>query len=477
MPDYQALYRKWRPAVFSDVIGQAHITDTLTAQIKTGHVSHAYLFTGTRGTGKTTCAKILARAVNCENPKDGNPCNVCPACLSILSDSATDVLEIDAASNNGVENIRNIREEAYYSPAVLKKRVYIIDEVHMLSSGAFNALLKTLEEPPSYVLFILATTELHKVPATILSRCQRFDFKRIAPAEISRRLMDVAAKEGALLSTEAADVIAGLADGSMRDGLSVLDRIASSGGPIDAGNVYKTLGLAERENVLSIMTAISSGDLKEALSSFSSLYNSGRNLNSILDELLSLSRDLLIIKTDDSRAAGFLKKYRDAAAALSINELISIASSIQDTLVKTPRGALGRAAAEICIASLACRAEAENPRTRSAEAEKQAETRPEPPAHLINSPILESEESPVPQNGGDAALWKQVVASVHGKINSAAYTHLKNFAAAAVDGSKITVSADDMTLMVISTPAVKAEISSAAEKVFGRAMALAFKTE
>ena len=189
---YQALYRKWRPLQFADVIGQKHITDTLRAQITTGRLSHAYLFAGTRGTGKTTCAKILARAVNCQNPYDGDPCGVCDACTSILDGSVLDVVEIDAASNNGVDNIRDIREETRYAPAVVKKRVYIIDEVHMLSIGAFNALLKTLEEPPSHVLFILATTEIHRVPATILSRCQRFDFRRITPEDIAVRLTEVA---------------------------------------------------------------------------------------------------------------------------------------------------------------------------------------------------------------------------------------------------------------------------------------------
>ena len=220
---YQALYRKWRPQTFADVIGQQHITDTLRAQLQSGRLSHAYLFTGTRGTGKTTCAKILARAVNCEHPVNGDPCNECAACRGILDGSVLDVTEIDAASNNGVDNIRDLRDETRYTPAQVRKRVFIIDEVHMLSIGAFNALLKTLEEPPEHVLFILATTELHKVPATILSRCQRFDFRRIGAEDISRRLLDVAAGEGIALTEGAARLIARLADGAMRDALSMLD--------------------------------------------------------------------------------------------------------------------------------------------------------------------------------------------------------------------------------------------------------------
>ena len=226
---YQALYRKWRPRTFDDVVGQSHITDTLKRQVATGRLSHAYLFTGTRGTGKTTCAKILARAVNCEHPVDGNPCNQCPSCLGIESGSILDVLELDAASNNGVDQVRALRDEAVYTPAAVRKRVYIVDEVHMLSTAAFNALLKILEEPPEHLMFILATTELHKVPATIKSRCQQFSFKRILPGDIAARLAYVAREEGIELRGEGASLLARLADGGLRDALSLLDQCA---GPI-----------------------------------------------------------------------------------------------------------------------------------------------------------------------------------------------------------------------------------------------------
>ena len=222
---YQVLYRKWRPQVFSDVAGQPHVTDTLRRELQEGRLSHAYLFTGSRGTGKTTCAKILAKAVNCCTC-DGNPCNECEICKGIDSGSILDVIEIDAASNNGVDNIRDLREEANFTPVAAKYRVYIIDEVHMLSIGAFNALLKTLEEPPSYVLFILATTEVHKLPATILSRCQRFDFRRIPPEDIAARLEYVAGQEGMELAHDAALLIARIADGALRDALSLLDQCA-----------------------------------------------------------------------------------------------------------------------------------------------------------------------------------------------------------------------------------------------------------
>ena len=217
---YQALYRKWRPKTFDEVVGQEHITETLKSQVRNGRLSHAYLFIGTRGTGKTTCARILARAVNCEHPVDGNPCGRCAACRGILEGSVMDVVELDAASNNGVDNVRALREEAVFSPAEVKKRVYIIDEVHMLSTAAFNALLKILEEPPEHLMFILATTELQKVPATILSRCQRHSFRRLEAETISRYLLTIAEREQMNLEPDAADLIARLADGGVRDALS-----------------------------------------------------------------------------------------------------------------------------------------------------------------------------------------------------------------------------------------------------------------
>ena len=221
---YQALYRKWRPKTFDEVAGQSHITDTLKTQVASGRLSHAYLFTGTRGTGKTTCAKILARAVNCEHPVDGNPCNQCPACRGILDGSILDVLELDAASNNGVDQVRALRDEAVYAPAAVKKRVYIIDEVHMLTIPAFNALLKILEEPPEHLMFILATTELHKVPATVLSRCQRFSFKRILPSDLVGRLNYVAQQEGIDLTGDGAALLARLAQGDQEAKGQLIER-------------------------------------------------------------------------------------------------------------------------------------------------------------------------------------------------------------------------------------------------------------
>ena len=272
---YQALYRKWRPRTFDDVVGQSHITDTLKRQVATGRLSHAYLFTGTRGTGKTTCAKILARAVNCEHPVDGNPCNQCPSCLGIESGSILDVLELDAASNNGVDQVRALRDEAVYTPAAVRKRVYIVDEVHMLSTAAFNALLKILEEPPEHLMFILATTELHKVPATIKSRCQQFSFKRILPGDIAARLAYVAREEGIELRGEGASLLARLADGGLRDALSLLDQCAGPSGPIGEQEVLDALGLAGNLETARLMEQLGGGDTAGALETLARLYGSG----------------------------------------------------------------------------------------------------------------------------------------------------------------------------------------------------------
>ena len=257
MSAYQALYRKYRPQTFDDVSGQLAVTQTLKTQIVSGKLSHAYLFTGSRGTGKTSCAKILAKAVNCLNPQDGNPCNCCTACKAIDSGACMDVLEIDAASNNGVDNVRDLRDDAIYTPSQVKMRVYIIDEVHMLSISAFNALLKIIEEPPEHLLFILATTELHKVPATILSRCQRFSFRRISHEDIAARLQFVAYQENIDLDDSAARVLARMADGGMRDGLSLLDQCASATtGELTAQRVYACLGIAGEQKCGELMQYI-----------------------------------------------------------------------------------------------------------------------------------------------------------------------------------------------------------------------------
>ena len=294
---YRVLYRKWRPQTFSDVIGQEHITSTLAHEIESGKVSHAYLFTGSRGTGKTTCAKIFAKAVNCPHTHNGNPCNECEICKGIDDGSILDVIEIDAASNNGVDNIRDLREEANYTPVHTKYRVYIIDEVHMLSIGAFNALLKTLEEPPEHVKFVLATTEVHKLPATILSRCQRFDFHRITPENISARLKYVAGEEKIELDDDASLLIARIADGAMRDALSILDRCAGISDHVTADIVSNAAGLAGKGHLFEMVDNINNNNSSEVLSIIDKLHGESCDMERLCAELINHYRNLMMIKT------------------------------------------------------------------------------------------------------------------------------------------------------------------------------------
>ena len=294
---YQVLYRKWRPQVFADVAGQPQVTITLRNELMAGRIAHAYLFTGSRGTGKTSCAKILAKAVNCLHPVNGDPCGQCEMCRGIDSGAVMDIVEIDAASNNGVDNIRELREEAAFTPASAKYRVYIIDEVHMLSVGAFNALLKTLEEPPAHVLFILATTEVHKLPATILSRCQRFDFHRIAPEDIAARLQYVAQHENASLDEQAGLLIARLADGALRDALSLLDQCLGRSREVTVQIVNETAGLAGRDHLFDLTQAILEKDSASALEIVDKLYRDSKDMARLCEEMTGHFRGMMLIKT------------------------------------------------------------------------------------------------------------------------------------------------------------------------------------
>lgn len=294
---YQALYRKYRPATFDEVCGQKHVTSVLKYEAGHARLSHAYLFCGSRGTGKTSCAKILAKAVNCLNPQDGNPCNQCEACRAIDAGVATDVLEIDAASNNGVDNVRQIRDEVIYTPSSLKYRVYIIDEVHMLSTSAFNALLKTLEEPPSYVVFILATTEMHKLPATIISRCQRFEFRRIPSSVIAERLEYIAGKENIELDHDAALVIAKLAQGGMRDAVSLTELCAGSRERITQKLATEILGVSGRDSLHKLVCAIADKDYEAVFRQTDAVANSAQDISVFWQDLIGYYRDMLVTLT------------------------------------------------------------------------------------------------------------------------------------------------------------------------------------
>ena len=294
---HQALYRKWRPATFDDVCGQDHITSVLRYENEQGKLSHAYLFCGSRGVGKTTCAKILAKAVNCEHPVNGDPCGVCEACRAIEAGTTTDVLEMDAASNNGVDNIRDIRDEVMYAPSSLKYRVYIVDEVHMLSPSAFNALLKTLEEPPSYVIFILATTEQHKLPATVISRCQRFEFRRISVPELAARLEYIAKEEKIELDADAAVQISRYAQGGMRDAISLLELCAGGGRSVTPELVNETVGSTGREGTMKMAQNVAQKNYDAIFAEIADTVRSSKDLLIFFRDLISLWRDLLVFKT------------------------------------------------------------------------------------------------------------------------------------------------------------------------------------
>ncbi len=408
---YQALYRKYRPQTFSDVVGQDHITKTLKNELQDGKVVHAYLFTGTRGTGKTTCAKILAKAVNCLNPVNGDPCGECEICRSVASDEITDIVEMDAASNNGVDDIRELREQVNFSPAACKYRVYIIDEVHMLSGAAFNALLKTLEEPPEHVVFILATTEVHKLPATILSRCQRFDFRRIDSSEIVGRLKYVAGKEVLNLTDDAATLIASAADGGMRDALSILDLCASHSNDITEDTVASVCSMAGNDYLIKMADLIKNGSTEQALMLIDELHNSSVDMLRLLSELTNHFRDLMIVKVvkGDRKplvcSSSKLRALESQAQNFDIKEIMSILSVLQSSAAAMQSGnrrcEMEMAIIRLCnpkirqdLASLERRIAAleSNPPV----AIVKSETKPEPIKSAIE-PETSEEEIPLPE--------------------------------------------------------------------------------
>ena len=525
---YQALYRKWRPRAFDDVVGQEHITATLKRQAAAGRLSHAYLFTGTRGTGKTTCAKILARAVNCENPQDGNPCNACPSCLGIENGSILDVLELDAASNNGVDQVRALRDEAVYTPAAVKKRVYIVDEVHMLSTPAFNALLKILEEPPPHLLFILATTELHKVPATIKSRCQQFAFKRILPMQIAQRLEYVAQQEKIPLTKEGAALLARLADGGLRDALSLLDQCAGGKATLDEQAILDTLGLAGNVETAALMGQIAARDTAAALSTLGRLYANGKDVGSVLGELAALARDLLLRKTAPQGGAALMAggydeaTLRELGERLSAQRLLQMLTQLQSASAGLSRSVNRRTDAELCLIRLSDESLDESfaglsarlarleerlaqgipaappppeavkapPRAPKAPAEDRPpweeerpplpdEPPPEEPEYVFDVPEPPRPAAPRPapgkpekaeRGGGDSAFWPSFAAGLRGKVSPAVIPYLNN--PARVTGTwkngQLTLWVDsELTRSMLNKPAVLEKLAQAAAASFG----------
>ena len=352
-----ALYRKYRSATFDEVISQEHITTTLKNQIKSGTPAHAYLFTGSRGTGKTTCAKLMAKAVNCLSPVDGNPCGECESCKAIAA-GCPDIIEMDAASNNGVDDVRALRDEVMYAPTVCRYKVYIIDEVHMLSSQAFNALLKTIEEPPPHVIFILATTEIHKVPATIASRCQQFRFSRIDVEESTKRLCEIAKKENVNITEDAARLISRLSDGGMRDAVSLLDQCISVSADIDEETVRTTAGIAGTEHLFTLAQCIHEQNAPEALKILDELHNQSKDLMLLLDELLSHFRNLCILSATNSdfslipAGSGTRNDLARQTKEFTLGEIMRCMDILQDCIARTPKTAKRKTVAEMCLIRL-----------------------------------------------------------------------------------------------------------------------------
>ena len=362
---YQALYRKYRPKNFDEVVGQEHITATLKQEIASGRIGHAYLFTGSRGTGKTSCSKIIAKAVNCPNQHDGNPCGVCDICKGIDDGSVLDVTEIDAASNNGVDNIRQLREEANFTPAQVNYRVYIIDETHMLSVGAFNALLKIMEEPPEHVIFILATTEVHKIPATILSRCQRFDFRRISPAVIAARVRWVCEQEGIQIDPEAADLIARLAEGGMRDALSLLDVCRSNARTGDDSteritleHVRQSAGLAVSDSLFAVADAVLRRDVPAVLQEIDRMFENSIDFEKMCVQLIAHYRGLMMakaVKNPQEFVSGLpqdAQRLSAQAAGYPMGQILYSLTVLQDALSRMGRTAQTRVELEMAAIKL-----------------------------------------------------------------------------------------------------------------------------
>ena len=392
---YRALYRKWRPQRFEDVVAQRGIVTALRNQVASGRVGHAYLFTGVRGTGKTTCAKIFAKAVNCLHPKDGDPCGECEICKGIDNGSILDVVEMDAASNNGVDDIRDLRDETAYTPSACHYKVYIIDEVHMLSTAAFNALLKTLEEPPAHVIFILATTEIQKVPATILSRCQRYDFTRIGPEDIAQRVEYIAGQEGLELTTDGAELISRLADGAMRDALSILDTCAGVTAKIDADVVRRMAGVTDRSYLFRISDALEAQDGAAALSQLAALRQQSVDVKRLTEELIAHYRALMLaaLPGGQSLLSGVSPEeeaqYLEKGPQLGQREAVRAIRTLGNALEHMTRGSDQRIELELALFTLS-----EPPQTAPAAA---VSVQAAAPAAPVVRPFVSAPAQPAPQ--------------------------------------------------------------------------------
>lgn len=505
---HQALYRKWRPRTFSEVCGQEHITSILKQEATEGRFNHAYLFCGSRGTGKTTCAKILSKVVNCENVVNGDPCGKCPSCLAIENGSTTDVLEMDAASNNGVDNIRDIRDEVVYSPSFLKYRVYIVDEVHMLSNSAFNALLKTLEEPPSHAIFILATTELHKLPATIVSRCQRFEFRRIATDILTSRIKYIADQEKIAIDDDAARLIARYSQGGMRDSISLLELCASSGEKIDVHAVNETIGSAGRERMMDVARAIADKNFEFLFGEIDAVVTSSKDITVFWQDLISLYRDLLVVKTVKESAkyldlTDFEAKALSALAEKFSREmLIYHCRMLEEALYSMQAsGAVKRIIAELCFVkmcddtlstsneALLLRLSKLEARVASGVSVKPLQDKPEQKKEPVKEvdaraenekkavtftqePVREIKKAPVSADARSVKplkAWSEAVQTIQ-SVDKGAYPFLKKTRAYIGEDNRIHVLNDGFSLFAIDRPDIKSALAAALSRYLERSV-------
>ena len=522
---YQAIYRRWRPTVFDEVVGQEHITKTLKNQIVNGSAAHAYLFCGTRGTGKTSTAKILARAVNCLNPQDGNPCNACAVCKGLLDDSILDVTELDGASKNKVENIREIIDDVMFLPSVAKKKVYIIDEVHMVTQQAFNALLKTLEEPPAHVMFILATTELNKVPITVLSRCQQFEFRRITNKDITERMQKILSADGISAEPLALSLIAELGDGSMRDALSVLDKcVGAAEGNLSYDDVVKIVGIADHEAMHEIAFDIARGNAKGALEKLDETIEKGKELGLFAERLLKYLRDILVVKVTGN-AENFLNtslENREKIEALTEKftkeRLIRAIDLLCDAYAQARYSSFSRTLYEMAILKM-CEPDMEDTKealfdrisvleetlkkgvtiTTPQATETLAEEKPpweteKPKVEQAEKPVLAEkpkENAPKPEEppkaevklsaaGGDAAdKWPEIINFVKGHGGMPLYPHLMSVKPKMSDGKLCLIFGEGalVSKSVVSKQSNLEMIKNAVKGVTGETLEVACVTE
>ncbi|HOP10141.1 MAG TPA: DNA polymerase III subunit gamma/tau [Oscillospiraceae bacterium] len=468
---YKALYRKYRPQTFDDVIGQPYIVRALKNQVAAGQTGHAYLFTGVRGTGKTTCARILAKAVNCQTPVNGEPCGKCPSCLTIAEGSTADICEVDAASNNGVDYIRELRDEVIFAPAQVKYRVYIIDEVHMLSGAAFNALLKTLEEPPEHVKFILATTEVQKLPMTILSRCQRYDFRRIPASEMADLLMNIAKQEQIPLEQDAALLLASSADGAMRDAISMLELCAGSGETITAEMAAKTLGVASGEHIAELAEAFSQKDLAKATACFERVYADGIDPERLCEELLEFYRELLLSKIGAAGPEGVRgDEARKLAAKVSYDEISGCVAAIQDCFERIGRSVAPRLDVQLLIVKLCRGAERKSePKPAEAPIAKPTPEPQKPESRPVENPEPAKTEKEEPKDDGATeplAEWQDILTRI--SSDEPALYGILNGSSAYKCGGKILIDSPNQFLKtLLMRDSNLAKLRGAVDTVFG----------